>query len=98
MDEPPKVEAISILGKWVVRNCPFVPIRRRSGRCGRKSIVTGDPGGPLRITGLYDGADRPARFEGESGRWRENLVAIARFERTLAQGAATCDPARSRCP
>jgi len=48
--------------------------------------------------GLYDGADRPARFEGESGRWRENLVANARFERTLAQGAATCDPARSRCP
>jgi len=51
------------------------------------------------ITDKFIGqTNRPARFEGESGRWRENLVAIARFERTLAQGAATCDPARSRCP
>jgi hypothetical protein len=51
------------------------------------------------ITDKFIGqTNRPARFEGESERWRENLVAIARFERTLAQGAATCDPARSRCP
>lgn len=49
----------------------------------RKSVVTRDSGGRLRITGLLDLADRKLEYRINRNEWRRNLNEVAAFQRFL---------------
>lgn len=49
----------------------------------RKSEVTADSEGKLRITALYDLADRKIDYRSDRAAWRENLEKVAAFQRFL---------------
>jgi len=49
----------------------------------RKSEVTRDPEGKLRITALYDMADRKIDYRSDRQVWRENFEEVAAFQRFM---------------
>jgi membrane-anchored protein YejM (alkaline phosphatase superfamily) len=51
----------------------------------RKSIVTKEPGGKLRITGLSDLQDRKMEYRSDPDGWRQNFDEVAAFQRFLGK-------------